>query len=115
MSKFDELVQVPFDTGEYATAFQAAQPFAEENHRTAQEILGNCYQMGLGTTIDMAQAAYWYERAIIQGSGLAANNLSGIVAYHGYAEQAPDRERGQQLLDQARSLGFEHAPKKLLF
>jgi TPR repeat protein len=114
MSKFDELVQAPFDSGDYDVAFQAAHPFAEQNNRTTQEILGNCYQMGLGTTIDMAQAAYWYEQAIAQGSGLAANNLSGIVTY-GYAGQAPDRERGQQLLDQARSLGFEHAPKKLLF
>jgi TPR repeat protein len=115
MSKFEELVQAPFDAGNYVAAFQAAPPFAEQGHRTAQEILGNCYQMGFGTTIDMAQAAYWYERAIAQGSGLAANNLSGIVAYHGYAGHPPDRERGQALLDQARSLGFEHAPKKLLF
>jgi TPR repeat protein len=86
--------------------------FANAGDREAQEMAGTCYQMGWGVICDLNEAVRFYEAAIAQGSGLAANNLSGIVAY-GYTDHPPDRERAQQLLDQARSLGFDHAPSQL--
>jgi TPR repeat protein len=79
----------------------------------AQELAGNCYQLGLGVAVDLTQAVYWYTQAIEQNSGLAVSNLAGIIS-RGYDDHLPNRERAQRLLDQARSLGFDHAPEKLL-
>jgi uncharacterized protein len=87
--------------------------FAAKGFVQAQELAGNCYQLGWGVPIDLAQAAQWYEQAIAQNSGLAASNLAGIVS-RGYEGQPPDRVRAQALLDQARSLGFDHAPTELV-
>lgn len=101
--------------GNYSAAIEAGLiEFANAGDREAQEMAGTCYQLGWGIACDLNEAARLYEAAIAQGSGLAANNLAGMVAY-GYAGHPPDRERAQQLLDQARSLGFDHAPKSLLF
>ncbi|NJM47509.1 MAG: sel1 repeat family protein [Alkalinema sp. RU_4_3] len=83
---------------------------AENGHRTSQEIAGNCYQLGLGTDVDYPKAAQWYECAIALGSGLAANNLAGMVQ-RGWDENPPNPERAKALFEQARALGFEHSPK----
>lgn len=108
MNGFEE-VQAAFDSGDYAQAFATAIPFAESGHLTAQEISGNCYQLGLGVAVDEAKAAFWYEQAIAKGSGLAANNLAGMVQ-RGYADNPPDPARAKALFDQARALEFIHSP-----
>jgi TPR repeat protein len=108
-----EKIQSAFDRGDYHTVFNLGLlNLAIEGHPAAQEIAGNCYQLGLGVPIDTTQAVQWYKAAIAQNSGLAANNLAGIIA-RGYDGYPPDRPQAQALLDQAQSLGFDHAPKKL--
>lgn len=102
-------IQAAFDRQDYANVFPAVLEFAEHGHLTAQEIAGNCYQLGLGTAVDYPKAAYWYDRAIALGSGLAANNLAGMVQ-RGWEGNPSDEERAKELFRQARALGFEHAP-----
>jgi TPR repeat protein len=72
-------------------------------------MVGTCYQLGLGIPVNPSAAVIWYERAIANGSGLAANNLAMVVV-QGYDAVLPDRHKANQLLQQARELGFEHAP-----
>lgn len=106
---FDK-IQAAFDRQDYTQVFPAVLDFAEQNHRTAQEIAGNCYQLGFATDVDYPKAAHWYQRAIALGSGLAANNLAGMVQ-HGWAENPANPEQAKALFKQARTLGFEHSPQ----
>jgi TPR repeat protein len=108
-NKFEK-VQQAFDSGDYAQVLDAAIPFAENGHCTAQEMLGNCYQLGLATEVDEAKAVYWYQQAITLGSGLAANNLAGMVQC-GYSGKPSNPEQAIALFKQARALGFEHSPR----
>lgn len=108
-------VLAAFSEGNYEPALVSGlMELAEQGNISAQELAGNCYQLGLGMPVDSAKAVYWYEQAIAQGSGLAANNLAGIIS-RGYEGYPPDRARAQELLDLARALGFDHSPKELLW
>jgi TPR repeat protein len=60
-------------------------------------MMGTCYQFGLGVPVNPSAAVSWYERAIANGSGLAANNLAMIVS-QGYDAVLPDRHKANQLL-----------------
>jgi TPR repeat protein len=104
-------IQAAFERGDYNSLMGLGlMNWATSGNVQAQELAGNCYQFGFGVPIDLAQAAHWYEQAIANGSGLAANNLAGIVS-QGYEEHLPNQARAQELFDLARSLSFEHAPK----
>ena len=98
-------IQSAFDEKNYTDVFPAVLEFAEHGHLTAQEISGNCYQLGLGTDMDYDKAAYWYERAIALGSGLAANNLASMVKI-GWPGRPANSDRATALLKQAQNLGF---------
>lgn len=107
-------IQLAFERGDYdALIGLGVLDWAESGNVQAQELAGNCYQLGWGVPVDLIRAVYWYEKAIVNQSGLAASNLAGIVS-QSYGGHPPDRERAQALLTQARSLGFDHAPDKLL-
>jgi TPR repeat protein len=104
-------IQTAFNNQDYAQVLALGlEDYARTGHRTAQEILGNVYQLGLGLPVDTAQAAFWYQKALDQGSGLAANNLAAI-ALQGYADHPPNREKSDNLFAQARELKFIHAPR----
>jgi TPR repeat protein len=79
MHDLDALLQA-FKQQNYARAAQLALPLATAGDMTAQEIMGNIYQLGLCGEWDYAQAREWYEKAIASGSGLAANNLATIYS-----------------------------------
>jgi TPR repeat protein len=100
-----------FERGDYDSMMDLGlMDWAASGNVQAQELAGNCYQLGFGIQRDLAQATHWYKQAIANGSGLAANNLAGIVS-RGYEEHPPSQARAQELFDLARSLGFEYAPK----
>jgi TPR repeat protein len=104
-------IQAAFEHGDYDSLMGLGLlDWAISGNVQAQELAGNCYQLGFGAPLDLTQATHWYEQAIANGSGLAANNLAGIVS-RGYKEHLPNQARAQELFDLARSLGFEHAPK----
>lgn len=108
------LIQAAFERGDYDTLMGLGLlAEAEAGCTQAQELAGNCYQLGWGVPVDMMRAVYWYTEAIAQNSGLAVNNLAGIIS-RGYEGHPPDPARAQEFLDHARSLGFDHAPEKLL-
>jgi uncharacterized protein len=107
MNKLDALLQA-FKQQNYVRAAQLALPLAESGDVTAQEIMGNIYQLGLCGEWDYAKARAWYEKAIALGSGLAANNLATIYSM-GDRVVAVDQAKARELRIMARELGFIHA------
>jgi TPR repeat protein len=108
MPTSNELLQA-FEQKNYALSHQLALPLAEAGDVTAQEIMGNFYDLGLCGEWDYAKAREWYEKAIAAGSGLAANNLATIYSM-GDRFVAVDLVKVKELRIMARQLGFEHAP-----
>lgn len=59
-----------FARGDYGAVFDMGLlDLAIAGYREAQEIAGNCYQLGLGAEVNTNKAIHWYEAAIEQGSG----------------------------------------------
>jgi uncharacterized protein len=108
MNNLDALLQA-FKQQNYVRAAQLALPLAESGDVTAQEIMGNIYQLGLCGEWDYVKARAWYENAIALGSGLAANNLATIYSM-GDRFVAVDRAKAKEFRIKARELGFEHVP-----
>jgi uncharacterized protein len=107
MTILDALLQA-FEQQDYAIAHPLALRLAETGDVTAQEIMGNIYQLGLCGEWDYAKARAWYEKAIALGSGLAANNLATIYSM-GDRVVAVDQAKARELRIMARELGFIHA------
>jgi uncharacterized protein len=106
MTNLDVLLQA-FGQQNYARAAQLALPLAAAGDVTAQEIMGNIYQLGLCGEWDYAKARKWYEKAIAGGSDLAANNLATIYSI-GDRFVAVDRAKAKEFRIRARQLGFIH-------
>jgi TPR repeat protein len=98
-----------FEAQNYGQALTWLLPVAQSGHPEAQCIIGNIYDLGLGVESDWGVAAYWYEKSMAGGYGLAANNLATIVAI-GYGDIPGDRLAANELLRAAKRLGFAHAP-----
>ena len=109
MSQFDSIAPFPglreFEAGEYDRALPLLLPVAQAGHPEAQCMIGNIYQLGLGSVAPDFQAAIaWYSRAAALGYGVASNNLAGM--YLSGVGVPVDRDRAWQLYEQARSQGF---------
>jgi TPR repeat protein len=98
-----------FEHRDYAKAYEILMPFAQSGNPEAQCIIGNLYDMGLGVDQDWEIAADWYRKSMLGGYGVAANNLATIVSI-GYGNLPGDKALANELLKEARQLGFEHAP-----
>ena len=69
-----------FRNQDYDEALPLLIDSAAKGDAEAQCLLGNIYQLGLGTTpIDEASAIRWYHRAARQGYSVATNNLGGML------------------------------------
>ena len=53
-------------------AFDMFKRAAEQKHVSAAFHLANCYEKGLGCTVDLRQATLWFERAAFGKSKLSA-------------------------------------------
>jgi TPR repeat protein len=62
--------------GDYVEAFRALEPAAEAGDPEAQYRLAGLIRAGHGTTADPALAASWYEKAAVQGHGLAMYEIA---------------------------------------
>ncbi|MBR0279573.1 MAG: sel1 repeat family protein, partial [Synergistaceae bacterium] len=49
---------------------------AEGGHAEAQRMLGSCYRFGLGVSVDLEKARYWYQQAANQGDQAARRALN---------------------------------------
>jgi len=66
LAGFDDGVAA-YDRGDYAVAFEAWQPLAEQGDVRAQYRLGRLYETGDGVAQDDAQALRWFNAAGAQG------------------------------------------------
>lgn len=62
----------------YLPAILYLKDAAKENSRTAQYLLGDCYENGTGVEQDYKQAAYWYRKAAKQGDPDAKEALERL-------------------------------------
>lgn len=71
-----------FAAGDYEAARQTWLPLAEAGDPQAQFSIAFLHEQGLGVPTNHTQAAYWYERAALQGLAVAQYNL-GNAYLHG--------------------------------
>lgn len=71
-----------FAAGDYDAARQTWLPLAEAGDPQAQFSIAFLHEQGLGVPTNHTQAAYWYERAALQGLAVAQYNL-GNAYLHG--------------------------------
>lgn len=89
-----------FAMAQSAADFRAA---AEQGDPQAQFQLGQCYEKGLGTEVDSAQAVLWYTKAADQGNADALYSL-GLCYY--YAIGVPeDLNKARALFRKAIATG----------
>ncbi len=69
---------VYYQHGDYAAAFRAFRPIAEQGYAKAQYTLGLMYDMGQGVPQDYGEAMKWFREAAEQGDAIAQSIL-GIM------------------------------------
>jgi TPR repeat protein len=79
-----------YDRGDYAAAFEAWSPLAQNDDPAAQRNIGHLYRFGLGVGQDFERAAFWYREAAEMGLPGAQANLAMMYL------------RGQGLIADAR-------------
>ena len=67
---------VAYDRANFTTSLQVWKPQAEQGDAQAQVYVGEIYEKGLGTSPDLAQAAYWYQKAADQGLARGLSDLA---------------------------------------
>ncbi len=76
-----------YEEGDYATAIEKLQPFAEQGPAEAQFYLGSMYYAGRGVDEDYKEAVKWFRKAAVQGHPEAQNYVDQIEFI---GEKAPD-------------------------
>ena len=61
-------------------AVRLLQPLAEQGLPEAQDMLGYCYENGIGVEQDSQQAVYWYRKAADNGNKYAKDALNRLEA-----------------------------------
>jgi len=87
----------------YEEAIPWFEKSSNQNYVQASTNLGYLYSEGFGVERDKEKAVHYYEKAVEEGSGMAANNL-GVIA-------AADEEFTQALgwFKKSKELGYENA------
>ncbi len=110
------------DTLSPAQSYLSWKAAAEKGDTNSQYNLGLVYEQGLGTAVDLQQAARWYKKASMQGHAVAAYNLA-TMAHQGHGMKADIKmakhwyefaAKKGYLLAQA-SLGFLYATENTPF
>ena len=73
-----DAARAAFDRRDYAAAFTAYYPLAEQGNVRAQDMIGMLYSFGWGVPANQKEAAHWYSLAVAQGSALSAFGLGGM-------------------------------------
>ncbi|XP_075228419.1 uncharacterized protein LOC142328485 [Lycorma delicatula] len=74
--------------------------------------LGQCFELGIGTKQDFAQAAHWYQVASEMGHPAATYNL-GVFYAHGWGGLDADSRQAKKLFITAAALGQPEAQAAL--
>lgn len=69
-----------YQRGDYATALQELEPWAEQGDALAQYSLGDMYHKGWAVTQDYTEAVKWWRKAAEQGNVMAQYNLGDQYA-----------------------------------
>jgi TPR repeat protein len=91
------------ERGHYGTALRALRPLANQGDISAQVILGNLYEKGLGIKQDNSTALSWYEKAAEQNSKEGQYN-AGLMYFNGSGVEV-NREASYQWFSKAAEAG----------
>ena len=80
-----------YEDGDYATAIEKLQPFAEQGHAEAQYYFGLMYYYGRGVDEDDKVAVKWFRKAAEQGHAEAQDYL-GSMYYLGQGVDEDEKE-----------------------
>jgi hypothetical protein len=83
-----------YDRGDYAAAFEAWSPLAQNDDPAAQRNIGHLYRFGLGVGQDFERAAFWYREAAEMGLPGAQANLA-MMYLRGQGLNADARKAAQ--------------------
>jgi TPR repeat protein len=61
--------------GNHDDALRLFKMAAEKGYTNAEEVMGQCYGMGEGVEVNLAEAKRWWERAAAKGDECAISNL----------------------------------------
>ena len=95
------------ERGHYGTALRALRPLANQGDISAQVILGNLYEKGLGIKQDNSTALSWYEKAAEQNSKEGQYN-AGLMYFNGSGVEV-NREASYQWFSKAAEAGSMEA------
>jgi TPR repeat protein len=95
----------------YAKAFEAWQPLAEDGDSAAQYNLGILYQYGLGVSQDVSEAVKWYMKSADAGFGDASLHLGDLYANGFFGE--PDHAAAMVWYEKAQEQGAAGAETRL--
>lgn len=72
----------------YVKLFKVQQGMAEKGDPLAEYYLGEMYESGLGTPLDLDQALFWYKRSASKGNALAKRKIQEVEREKTDAEKA---------------------------
>lgn len=72
----------------YVKLFKVQQGMAEKGDPLAEYYLGEMYESGLGTPVDLDQALFWYKRSASKGNALAKRKIQEVEREKTDAERA---------------------------
>jgi TPR repeat protein len=94
-------------------AFKLSKKLADENYSSGINLLGYCYDLGVGTNVDNQKAFKSYRKAADLGNSHGINNL-GRCYCHGIGTDV-NMEKAFKLYQKAAKLGDNVAQSELAF
>lgn len=96
-----------YNNGHYKEAMEMLEPMALDGNAIAQQILGRCYENGLGTAQDVITAVKWYELAAEQKNSQAMVSLG--YCYELGIGVAKDEAKACEYMKEAANAGNAEA------
>lgn len=97
------MAKVSYDRGDYEKAYPVFEKYAEQGLVLAQDLCGDCYYYGKGTTQDIEKALRWSGKAAEQGN---LDSQLRCVKIYSYGSRK-DLKKAEQWLHKALTSGKE--------
>lgn len=108
----NKLGMVCMSQGQHSEAMKHFRRASHHDHAVAAYNMGQCYELGLGTSRNLKKAAKWYKIGSDRGHPTAMYNLAVFLA-NGWGGLHEDQNRARELLILAANSGLEEAKDAL--